>query len=123
MGFGNGVVMWVKITTIAATVGGVLRSAKFKVFLIAITSVSVVGVFSATYYIGYRSGAASEREVYEQAIRTWQDRTVSVLEELEELQLEREQDTAERIEVIRYVEDPSGCADHDMPSGIIEQLH
>lgn len=107
---------------ILSSAGRLLGGLKSKGFIFAAFITALGVALPATYYWGYAKGEAEQREVYNKAILTWQNRTVKALEELEQVRAERDEAKQEKIEVIRYVKDPTGCADTPVPDGISEQL-
>jgi len=107
---------------ILSKAAGLVSGLKVKSFIFAAFLTALGVALPATYYWGYAKGEAEQREVYNKAILTWQKRTLSALEELEQTRAERDEAKQEKIEVIRYVKDPTGCADTPVPDGITEQL-
>lgn len=76
----------------------------------------------ACYQWGVSVGASNERKVYARAVEAWQRRTHKALVELEAEREERRDALQETIEVIRYVDDPTGCADERVPDAIADRL-
>ena len=76
----------------------------------------------ACYQWGVSEGVSAEREVQARAVEAWQRRANEALVALETERQTRRQALRETVEVIRYVEDPTGCADERVPADIVERL-
>lgn len=107
---------------ILSNAGRFLTGLKSKGFIFAAFLTTLGVALPATYYWGYAKGEAKQQEVYNKAILAWQKRTHDALLEIEQIRAERDLAVQERVEVIRYVKDPSGCADTSIPDVILEQL-
>lgn len=77
---------------------------------------------STVYGKGYDAGQAHERGIQTAAVLAYQRAVADVARRLAESEQARKAATAETVEVIRYVEDPSGCADARIPDGIVDRL-
>ena len=76
----------------------------------------------ACYQWGVSVGVSDERALHARAVQVWQQRAHRALTELEEAQSQRREVLRETVEVIRHVEDPTGCADERVPDDIVERL-
>jgi hypothetical protein len=76
----------------------------------------------ACYQWGVSVGVSDEREIQARAVQAWQQRTHDALVALETERTARRDVLRETVEVIRYVDDPTGCADERVPDDIIERL-
>lgn len=100
-----------------------MRFVKIKGILGALAAAGLLSAAFMTYQYGYAQGVAKERDVQAQAVLRWQVKASDALAKLEKAEQARQEVVQETIEVIRYVEDPSGCADADIPDGIYDRLH
>lgn len=100
-----------------------MLSAKIKFLLAGISATAVLGASFAVHQWGYARGVAKERDTQAQAVLRWQQKATEAVQALEKAEQARREVVKETIEVIRYVEDPTGCADADIPDGIIKRLH
>lgn len=92
-----------------------------KTSLSVILVVILVGTGWTCYQWGLRVGTSEERAVHKQAIEKWRRKTQDALVELEDERQERRQVQKKIVEKIRYVEDPTGCIDERVPTGILHQ--
>jgi hypothetical protein len=76
----------------------------------------------ACYQWGVSVGVSDEREIQARAVQAWQQRTHGAMVALEAARAERRDDLRETVEVIRYVDDPTGCADERVPADILDRL-
>ena len=97
--------------------------------LIVAGLVSILGLIAAvswtSYQWGLTTGTSSERERQEFAVQQWQAKTQEALQKYEQERSLRERVRRETVEVIRYVEDPSGCLDTpvlDDAANVVRQL-
>ena len=76
----------------------------------------------ACYQWGVSEGVSAERELQARAVEAWQARARDALLALETERQTRREVLRETVEVIRYVDDPTGCADERVPDDIVERL-
>lgn len=74
------------------------------------------------YQWGVSDGVSAEREVQARAVQAWQRRANEALVALEAERQARRAALRETVEVIRYVDDPTGCADERVPADIVDRL-
>ena len=82
---------------------------KVKLALAGISIIALLVAGLSLYRWGYTAGVAKEKEIHAQAVIAWQQRTTKIISELESVRNQRNEVLTETIEVIRYVEDPTGC--------------
>lgn len=93
---------------------------------LAIGGVAIVSLLAAGYAVhqwGYTKGVAKERDLQAQAVLRWQEKTTQALRELETERSARQEVVRETIEVIRYVEDETGCIDRCPPGAVLERVY
>lgn len=76
----------------------------------------------ACYQWGVSDGTSAERELQARAVQTWQRRAHEALVALEAERQTRRDALRETVEVIRYADDPTGCADERVPTDIVGRL-
>lgn len=76
----------------------------------------------ACYQWGVSDGVSAERAVQARAVQAWQARTREAMVALDTERQARREVLRETVEVIRYVDDPTGCADERVPDDIVERL-
>ena len=100
-----------------------MLSVKIKAILAGGLIVSVLGASYALYQWGYAKGKANEADRQAKAVLAYQQQITKVLADLEIEQSKRQDVLTETREVIRYVQDPTGCIDQPMPNPVIDRLH
>ena len=96
--------------------------AKIKLLLSGLAAVSLLVASFAVYQWGYAKGKANEADRQAQAVLAYQRQITRVLADLETEQAKRQTELNETREVIRYVQDPTGCIDQPMPDSLIDRL-
>ena len=96
--------------------------AKIKLLLSGLAAVSLLVASFAVYQWGYAKGKANEADRQAQAVLAYQRQVTRVLADLETEQAKRQTELNETREVIRYVQDPTGCIDQPMPDSLIDRL-
>ena len=82
---------------------------KAKLILSAAAIVSLMAASFAVYKWGYQAGKASEADRQARAVLAYQQRVTKLLRDLETEQNKRQEVLIETREVIRHVQDPTGC--------------
>ncbi len=82
---------------------------KAKLALSGVAIISLTAASFAVYKWGYQVGKANEADRQAQAVIVYQQRVTKLLRDLETEQNKRQEVLIETREVIRHVQDPTGC--------------
>ena len=96
--------------------------AKAKLILSSLAALSLLTASFAVYQWGYAKGKANEADRQAQAVLAYQQRITKVLADLETEKAKRQTELNQTREVIRHVQDPTGCIDQPIPGGLIDRL-
>lgn len=106
----------------AGKLGAMFMGKKAKLFVGAIVVVGVVSALGFSHWYAMRLGAANERNIHQQAVIEYQQRIRTMQAELQEAQQRRERVVYRDVEVIRHVQDPTGCADDTTLSDELDRM-
>lgn len=82
----------------------------------------VVVLLVGSYMKGVEAGANKEKAKAAEVIADYQAKQSKLIKELDEARKQTRIEYRDRVKVIRETPDPSGCADADIPDGIMHEL-